>query len=187
MVGIRAHEVRFTVLKGDGPVGSILASRSFNNGRISYAITSSTGLWVLKKPEVETSVSAEYAGGRLFSSHYLLSVNGKMRDSSRMSATSAGQWAYVPPHAPVPYRGPAQWTTYRMYFEEPVGQSSILVESMLRNCPIRHVGPGIYELTLPNNDRNRYIYRGGRLMEVRADRLLMSLVFRRTLARATAR
>lgn len=175
-----AQEVRFTVLRGDDPVGNIRASRSVSEERTFHSITSSTELWVLWKQEVQTSMSAEYSDGHLSSSHYTLVVNGKMRDSSRMSSTSTGRWAYVHPSPSFPYRSVNQWTTSRMYFEEPVGQSSILVESVLRDCPIRSIGPGIYELTLPNNDRNRYIYTGGRLMKVQADRLLLSLVFRRT-------
>ena len=174
-----AQEVHFTVLKGGDPVGSIRAARSIIGERTSYHITSSSVLWMIWKQEVKTTMSANYANGHLASSNYTLLLNGKMRDSSRLSASSSEKWAYVHPNSPVPYRSTTQWTTSRLYFEEPVGQSAIMVESVLRDCPLRHTGPGIYELTLPNNDRNRYIYMGGRLMEVQAERLLISLVFRR--------
>lgn len=179
IVDATAQEVRFTVLKGGDPVGSIRAARSISGEHTSYLITSSSVLWMIWKQEVETSMTAEYSGNHLSSSQYTLLLNGKMRDSSRMAATSSGKWAYVHPNATAPYRSTTQWTTSRLYFEEPVGQSAIMVESVLRDCPLRHTGPGIYELTLPNNDRNRYIYLGGRLMEVQAERLLISLVFRR--------
>jgi hypothetical protein len=66
-----------------------------------------------------------------------------------------------------------------MFYEEPLGQTSILVESVMQACPLVRTGPGVYELTLPNNDRNRYLYVGGRLIEVQVDRMLVNLVFRR--------
>ncbi len=179
IVDASAQEVRFMVLKGDDPVVSIRASRSIAAERTSYLITSSAELWMIWKQEVETSMAAEYTGGTLWSSSFTLIVNGNMRDSSRMSSNAYGKWAYVHPDAPHPYRSTSQWTTARMYFEEPIGQSFIMVESVLHDCPIRRTGLGIYEVTLPNNDRNQYVYRGGKLMEVQVDRLLINLVFRR--------
>ncbi len=179
IVDATAQEVRFTVLKGGDPVGSIRAARSISGEHTSYLITSSSVLWMIWKQEVETSMTANFADGYLASCNYKLLLNGKMRDSSRLSGSSSEKWAYVHPDPPVPYRSITQWTTSRLYFEEPIGKASIMVESVLRDCPLRHLGPGIYELTLPNKDRNRYIYKGGRLMEVQAERLLISLVFRR--------
>ena len=179
MVDGAAQEVRFTILQGGDPVGHIRASRSVSGVQTSYFITSSTELWMIWKQKVRTSMSAEYSGGHLASSQYSMVLNNKMRDSSSMSSTSTGKWAYVHPNAAVPYKSSAQWSTARMYFDEPIGQTLVMVESVLRDCPIRHIGPGIYELTLPNNDRNRYTYVGGRLMEVKVDRTLISLVFRR--------
>lgn len=174
-----AQEIRFTVFKGGDPVGNIRAARSIAAKGTSYLITSSSELWMLWKQEVETIMSTEYAEGLLTSSRSTMRINGNMRDSSRMYSTAAGMWAYVHPDKVYPYHSSTQWTTSRMYFEEPVGQSTIMVESVLRDCPIRRTGPGTYELTLPNKDRNRYVYLGGKLMEVYADRLLINLVFRR--------
>src|SRR5690606_31039396 len=96
-----------------------------------------------------------------------------------LSTHQGERWAYVHPQAPYRLRSTNDWTTSRMYYEEPIGQSTILVESVLQDCPIRRTGPSSYEVTLPNNDRNRYRYKNGRLMEVQVDRLLVNLVFRR--------
>jgi hypothetical protein len=66
-----------------------------------------------------------------------------------------------------------------MYFEEPIGQQRIFVESVLRYCPLQHLGGGEYRLTLPDDKVNRYVYKDGRLEEIHVDRNFFDLVFKR--------
>ena len=173
------QESRFRIFKGDVEVGNIHAFRSTEAGRTSYVIVSHAEIQMVWKQVVRTTMYAEYEGGLLKKCLSTVNLNGNMRDSSNLSSHKGEKWAYVHPRSTYRLYSTNQWTTSRMYYEEPIGLSSILVESVLKECPIRHTGPGKYEVTLPNNDRNRYTYVNGRLMEVQVDRLLVNLVFRR--------
>jgi len=176
---VTAQELRFNIFKGDTEVGSIRALRSVKAGRTSYMIVSQAELTLLWKQVVHTRMQAEYEAGLLRGCHSSVTLNGTLRDSSYLSMHQGERWAYVHPRTPYRLHSSNTWTTARMYYEEPIGRSSILVESVLQDCPIRRTGPGRYEVTLPNNDRNRYTYVNGKLMEVHVDRLLINLVFRR--------
>ena len=72
-----------------------------------------------------------------------------------------------------------QWTTSRLYFEEPAGQSIVFVESVLKDCPLICSAPNTYTLTFPNGNVNRYVYKGGSLQEIHVERTFLDLVFRR--------
>ncbi len=178
-LGVVGQESLFKIFKGDTEVGTIQAYRSTHKGRTSYVIVSHAEIQMVWKQVVRTTMFAEYEGGLLKKCLSTVNLNGNMRDSSNLSTHKGEKWAYVHPRSTYRFYSTNQWTTSRMYYEEPIGLSSILVESVLQECPIRHTGPGKYEVILPNKDRNRYTYVNGRLMEVHVDRLLVNLVFRR--------
>ncbi|MBZ0205435.1 MAG: hypothetical protein K8H89_03850 [Flavobacteriales bacterium] len=178
-MAVSAQDFKFEIFRSGDKVGNIFTSRSISAGSTSYLITSHAELNVIWKQVVRTRLGAEYSGGILTSCRSTLQLNGNMRDSSEMYTHGGRSIAYVHPAAPFLLPRTNEWTTSRMFYEEPLGQSSVLVESVMQACPLVRTGPGVYELTLPNNDRNRYLYVGGRLMEVQVDRLLVNLVFRR--------
>ena len=179
LAGVEAQDARFTVFKGGDAIGQILTSRTIEGGRTTYETSSFTQLVMLWKQVVKSSMGAVYKDGALLSCDAKLIINGSLRDSSRMATRNDGRWAYVHPGPPHRLSTASAWTTSRMYYEEPMGQASIFVESVLQDCPLARLGPGLYELTFPNNDRNRYQYVGGRLMEVQVDRMLINLTFKR--------
>ena len=178
-LAVAGQESTFKIFKGNSEVGSIQAYRTSHGGRTSYVIVSHAEIQMVWKQVVRTTMYTEYEDGLVKKCLATVNLNGNMRDSSYLSIRKGEKWAYVHPRPAFRMHSTNDWTTARMYYEEPVGRTSILVESVLQECPIRRTGPGKYEVTLPNNDRNRYTYVNGRLMEVQVDRLLINLVFRR--------
>lgn len=148
--------------------------------RSTYLVISYTEIDLLIKQVVRTSMGVEYRNGTINSCYATMHVNDGMRDSSQMSMRSGQALCFVSPDPPFPRVGNSQWTTSRMYFEEPIGQKLIFVESVLQECALRPIGANTYELTLPNKNVNRYVYVGGVLQQIQVDRTLIDLVFQRT-------
>lgn len=177
---LQAQRTSFTILKGGHVVGTILAARTATGSQSSYVITSYAEFDLVWKQVVRTAMGVEYVDGALASCHSMVRVNNGLRDSSHMATRNGTALCYVHPRPPFPYTGGSQWTTARMYFEEPVDQPSVFVESVLKDCPLHRTGEGLYTLTLPDRSVNRYIYRNGVLQEIHVDRALVDLVFRRS-------
>lgn len=172
-----AQIARFHVLKADEVIGHVIASRqALPNGEL-YTMVSHCEVDLVWKQRIRTSLRTEYANGALASCHTSLRVNDAVRDSSCM--VRGAEDCFVHPKAPFDCVRSTDWTTSRLYYAEPVGQSMIFVESVLRDCPLARTGPGTYTLTLPNGHTNRYVYREGKLYEIQVSRPLMDLVFRR--------
>lgn len=169
----------FDILKGDDVVGSIAASCSGVGDRTLYVMTSFSTLDLVWKQVVNTAVVTEYDTGVLRSCRASVHVNGSVRDSSNMVPEGDGHLCYVHPKGGFHREQAPSWTTARMYFEEPVGQEHIFVESVLEPCAIRSSSPGTYHLTFPNGAENRYVYQEGKLQEIHVDRTFLDLVFRR--------
>lgn len=172
-----AQVARFDVLRADEVVGYVIASRSNRAGTEVYAMESHCEVALLWKYVVRTALRTEYLQGELAACHTSVRVNDAVRDSSSMVRGRTD--CYVHPDAPFDCARSTQWTTSRLYFEEPAGQSIIFVESVLQDCTLRLTAPGTYTLTLPNGHENHYVYRDGALYEIRVERPLMDLVFRR--------
>jgi len=175
----QAQQDRFDIWKGDAIIGSVLAKRVVNEDRTHYLMTSYSELDMLWKQVVRSLVWTEYRNGSVSSCHTHVKVNGTVRDSSHFAPRADDMLCFVHPDERFVHEGRVEWTTARMYFEEPVGQHSIFVESVLKPCTLKRTGPGTYQLLLPGDKVNTYTYRNGRLEEIHVDRSLFDLVFKR--------
>lgn len=176
---VSAQQAEYDILKGDKVIGRIAAIKQQRNERTFYAMTSFAQFDLVLRKTIRTSLVTEYEHGHLNFCHTSVRLNDNLRDSSHM-AFRHGHWhRYVHPGPAEERRDTATWTTARMYFEEPVGQPTIYVESVLAHCPLIAVGPGRYRLVLPDKSQNLYTYRNGVLHEIMVDRALVDLIFRR--------
>ena len=174
-----AQRSTFNIFKGNNIVGSIDVMRLGEPADAIYVITSYSEIDMVLKQVVRTSMFTAYRHGDVVACNTMLRLNKSLRDSSNMSSHD-GLWrCYVHPDAPFQRTSAPQWTTARMYYEEPVDQTSVFVESVLLDCPLRKTAPDTYTLTFPNKNVTRYIYRNGVLQEMQVDRTLINLVFRR--------
>lgn len=177
--GAFAQRANFDILKGDDVIGSIAASRTERGDRTNYVMTSYAVMHLLWERRVRTEMIAEYEGDSLRACMSSVHVNGSVRDSSRMTPDDPGLLCYVHQRGSFHRTSAHPWTTARMYFEEPVGQTHVFVESVLQPCSIQPGEPGAYLLTFPDGAQNRYVYEGGELQEIHVDRTFLDLVFRR--------
>ncbi len=170
----------FQIFHGGKMMGTIDAMRVVQGDRVSYSMISHSTFNMVWDQEVHTVARTTYVGGHVTECLTTVHVNEGLRDSSVLR-TVAGRGLYVV-HPRTVYSAALPenpWTTARMYYEEPVGQDSVFVESELIECAVVRVAEGEYILKLPNKERNHYIYRNGRLLEIRVDRGWLELVFRR--------
>lgn len=172
---LQAQRIEFSVWQGDKQVGSIAALCQHPGPNATYVVSSRSELAMVKKT-VRTVLAAAYRGGRPISCFSSLRVNDNLRDSSWMQSGTDG---YVYPKERFAVQGIPAWCSARMYFEEPVGQREVFVESILRNRPLTYLGNGTYHLDLPERKANIYRYRDGLLQEVQIERPWINLVFRR--------
>lgn len=175
-----AQDGVFHILHNDKVLGTIDVLRTEEGDRVTYSMISFSTFSALWKREIRTVARTEYIAGKVATCLTTVHVGKELRDSSALR-TIAGRGLYVV-HPSKVYaadlpRNP--WTTARMYYEEPVGQDSVFVESELFECAVERIAPGEYILKLPNKEQNHYVYRNGLLHEIRVDRGWFGLVFRR--------
>lgn len=174
-----AQELGFHILKDRTVVGSIKAIRRDAGHSTIYVVSSYSQMAVVKKQMVRSNLATEYRQGSPYSCFSSFHLNGALRDSSYMCMQGNLLSCYRYPDERFEVDRTSAWTTSRMYFEEPAGQSTVFVESVLQECRLRSTAAGVYVLELPGNRTNTYRYTGGKLMEVQVDQPLLKLTFRR--------
>jgi hypothetical protein len=174
-----AQPSTFTIHVNDDVVGQVRVSRGLVDTRTVYSMVSMSEVTVVWPQVIHTSMITEYSGERITACKSSVHVNGAVRDSSHMRVYHTGLVGFVHPGRTVTTPCTNAWSTARMYFEEPVGQRRIYVESVLDECVLEPLGGGRYKLIMPDRKVNFYTYRGGVLQEILVDRTFFDLVFRR--------
>lgn len=173
----RSEQARFHIERGNKLIGQVLALKHSVGERTNYVMTSRAEFSLAWKHVVSTHGTTEYRNNEIYACTTAVSVNNALRDSSHMARGS--DHCFVYPEAPFRCDRNTNWTTARMYFEEPLHQKHIFVESALRSLILQPQGEGRYLLYFPNGNTNLYVYKGGKLHEVHVKRTLVDLVFRR--------
>lgn len=174
-----AQNASFNILKGGEVIGNIQATRKVSGDHTYYSMISNSEFSILWKNTVESTTVTEYDKDIMLSCGAHMRINGDMRDSSHMAMVDDQSRCYVHPKNYFIHTGTVEWTTARMYYEEPVGQLRIFVESVMGYCPMQATGKGTYKLNLPEGKVNHYTYVGGILQEILVVRSMFDLVFRR--------
>ena len=172
-----SDQARFHIERGSKVIGQVLALKHSVGERTNYVMTSRAEISLAWKHVVNTHGTTEYRNNEIFACGTVVSVNDALRDSSHMARGSDRCFVY--PEVPFSCDRTTDWTTARMYFEEPLHQKQIFVESALRTLVLQPQGDGRYLLSFPNGNTNLYLYKGGKLQEVHVKRPLVNLVFRR--------
>lgn len=176
---LSAQRSTYDILKGGEVVGSVAASRTKTGDRTRYVLTSYSVMNLIWKQTVTSAMTTEYNGDTLRACMSSIHVNGAVRDSSHMITDALGLRCHVFPRPVFRRTAALPWTTARMYYEEPIGQQLVFVESVLAPCSLHAISPGNYLLTFPNGAESRYMYAQGELQEIHVDRLFINLLFRR--------
>ena len=176
---ISAQPGTFVIWVNDEVVGEVTVNRTTIGPRTIYSMNSLSEVDVIWTQVVRTMMRTEYAGSQLTACHSSVRVNDSVRDSSSLRTHLGRVQGFVHPREQVVVPCTNPWSTARMYYEEPIGQRSIYVESVLRDCPLVPLGGGRYRLTLPNDKVNDYVYRQGVLQEIHVDRPFFDLIFKR--------
>lgn len=174
-----AQQEGFTIWKDGHRVGAITAIRHASGPDTTYAVSSISELALVTRHVVRSSLAMSYRDGMPWSCFTALRVNDALRDSSLMMRGSTGLECFVHPKERFIQASVHPWCTARLYFEEPVGQREVFVESLLQERPVEDMGEGLYRVDMAGGKANTYRYVGGVLQEVEVDRPLLKLVFRR--------
>lgn len=172
----------YDILKGEEKLGEIKAEKKVQNSTTTFSVISKAVFSVIFEYVRETDMTIKYVNDTFFSSDSRQFMDGKIKEHHITQKLVDGTFLCTQPadeEDRFVLKSKINFTTSLMYFKEPVGETHVFAESFHALCPIKLISPGIYEMTLPGDKINHYVYKNGVLQEVRVFRPIVDLVFRR--------
>ena len=179
-LALAGQSVRFQIFKGTKSIGSIHAQKETTGTETTYTVTSEASFRVVARFVRETFTRVIYKGRDLESSVNRETMNENLKGhrlthrkgEAYSCSLNGGKSSFD-------LDGPLRFCSSMLYFTEPRGQSHVFAESYQQLCRIEPIDAGVYKLYLPQGKINHYVYRSGRLEEVRVFRTMVNLVFKR--------
>ena len=182
VVNSTAQVQYYDILKGKEKLGEIKAEKKVTNTTTTFTVVSKAVFSVIFEYVRETDMTIKYVNDEFFYSDSKQIMDGKIKEHHVTQKQTDGYYLCTQPadeDERFVLKSKINFTTSMMYFKEPVGQTHIFAESFHTLCPLKLISPGIYEMTLPGDKINHYVYKNGVLQEVRVFRSIVDLVFRR--------
>ena len=177
---LNAQTVRFNIFKGSKHIGNIIAQKEATDTKTTFIVTSEASLRIVAKFVRETFVEANYICGKLENSEAKETINKDLKQH-RVTKRQGSKYLCLKNLEKESFSIEKQigFCSSMLYFMEPKGQTHLFAESYQEFFPIELIEPGIYKLTLPKGKINHYVYKLGKLEEIRVFRTLFDLVFKR--------
>ena len=175
-----AQSHKFNIMKGDDKLGSITATKKTVGTTVSYNVISKATFRVIFKYVRETFMDIIFIDGIMESSITKQTMNSELKDHRVTKRNGKGyDCTKNPDNEKFKINELVSFCTSMLFFKEPIDQTKIYSDSYQELCPMKKLGPGFYELVLPEDKVNHYIYKNGELQEMRVFRTVADLVFKR--------
>lgn len=177
---VHAQTLGFQILRSGKEIGKISAQKKELNAKTTYTVKSKASFRVVFKYVRETITNVICIGGKLESSESKQIMNDDLKDY-RITKWQDSKYACRKNQEQEKFniKEQIEFCTSMLYFMEPKGLTHVFAEAYQELCPIKRIEPGIYELILPGEKTNHYVYKRGQLEEIRVFRTIVDLVFRR--------
>ena len=179
--GLYAQTHWYTIHRGGKQIGEISASLVESEHTETYEILSDVTFKVLwKSYNRKTSHLVVYEHESLTSSSSGVYMNDDLEDSAALNLDYKTYHCFrFPDDRFILSDEGVQFTTAKLYFQEPVGVSQVYSERFLLYCTLEPEGKHRYKLSLPGGKTNYYTYEDNNLSEVYIDRTWFNLEFKK--------
>ncbi len=171
----------YSVHRGGKEIGAITASLIEVQETQTYEIHSDVRFKVLwKNYHRKTSNLVTYLGDTMKTSSLGIYMNDDLQDSTTIKFELNNYRCYrYPDDRFILQDTHLQFTTAKLYFQEPVGVHRVYSERFLQYCSLEQQGDHHYKLSLPSGKTNYYTYKDSKLEKVLIDRTWFNLEFRK--------
>ena len=178
---LSGQQHRYSVHRGGKEIGEISASLKETMYTKTYQILSDVSFKVLwKKYNRRTSNLVVYQEESVKTSHCGVYMNEDLQDSTTMDKVrnSYRVFKYPGDHYMLD-NIELDFTTAKLYFQEPVGIENVYSERFLQSCRLEDQGDHTYNLHLPDNQAHSSTSQDRQLVAVSIERTWFNLEFRR--------
>lgn len=130
-------------------------------GEIEYVADADASIWFFGRKNVTTLIKSLYKDKQMEESSFHEKLNEKTQNFSQVSWDGSGYRVHINEEkSSIPARR-VTYSTAILYHKEPKNITELFSERFGKFCPIKPVGAGKYQLTMPDGKQNYYTYVNG--------------------------
>ena len=176
---LQAQTHYYDIYKGGGdPIGSIQTTRTQSGNMTHIKANTEVSVRVLFKIDLVYLFNTTFVNGLFSKSDTKNTTNGNVREYSKVKWDGVKYQTEVNEKKKVVSLARAKYTTLSMYYQEPTNVREVFSERFATYCKLRPLGNRVYELTLPNGNKNHYKYQNGKCTEITAHTTMATLKFK---------
>lgn len=157
--------LNYSIEVAEKNVGSLTASKTVQEGKITYSANSTSTIHLFGETTITTSLITVYRNGVLESSTYTVEKDGNSYDSSIITENN-GTYSINRRGKISSFPEPITASTNQLYFSEPEGMSKMFAELEGVYKDILEIENNAYLFTDPDHShKNTYTYENGILKE----------------------
>ncbi|MDP6908442.1 MAG: hypothetical protein QF371_03000 [Flavobacteriales bacterium] len=148
------------------PIGTYQVDKTELNGTENFRVETNTAAGLIRRDEHRFVMLSSYDDSKLIASDLKSWMNDRLESSSLIHWDGMQYVKQTGDDLRAIYESQISYSSACMFFEEPVGRTSLFYEKYGKNLEVTDLGGHRYEVTLPNGGKERYSYFDGEVMTV---------------------
>ncbi len=159
-------------------IGTIKTTRIQNGSITRIKADTHVSFRLLFKVDLVYLFNTTFTDGLFSKADTKNTANGNVQEYSKINWDGVKYQAEINDKKKNIHLARAKYTILSMYYEEPINKTKVFSERFATYCALRPLGNQIYEVSLPNGNKNQYKYKNGKCTEITANTSLATLKFK---------
>ncbi len=142
-------------------IGQLKVYTTTKGGEIHYFANAEASIWLFGRKNITTLFQSVYKDKMLEESSFHEKLNEKTQNMSTVNREGNGYEVSINNERSTISNRRVTYSTAILYHMEPAHITELFSERYGKFCPIKPIGPGKYELTMPDGKKNHYTYVNG--------------------------
>jgi hypothetical protein len=156
----QTQTLQYDVIRNNKVIGVIKAVKRIHSGVTEFNVESDVNFDMLIDYHIYSIMHAAFSGEQLKESSLLRKVNGKEKTNTQI-VWAQDRYLIRDKSSTVTFGEKIKFTTACLMNIEPLHATKIFSENFKQFIPVKEVKPHVYELSLPDGNRNIYKYENG--------------------------
>lgn len=179
LYSLQAQIYYYDVYRDENKAIGVIKTMRIQDGNVTHIkANTNVSFRILIKVNLVYLFNTTFVNGFFSKSSTKNTTNGNVREYSKINWDGVKYQTEVNHKKRDIYLARSSYTTLSMYYEEPVSRTKVFSERYAKYCTLRALGEQVYELTLPNGNKNHYKYKNGKCTEITAHTSLTTLKFK---------
>lgn len=171
----KSQDLNYQILFGDKQVGTLTVQpTNFKDDTFSITMEANMSFPLM---DINSVAEAKYSNDKLLKATNVQKVNGKVRESSKVTCNGDHYLVHVDKESHT-LREEVRYSVAMLYHFEPKGVKKVFSERFGEFSSIKEIAPNQYELQTPDGKKNKYTYKNGVCIKMETNHLLSKVTFR---------